>query len=356
MRRIFLVIVLAVFIYSLFRDMSAVRALILCAGVVGAFAVSRIPLKHIAVMRYPVIGLCLALTGGLLLYAPLRSYQAVRYACPVLVFFAVSFFLATLDEKAKKPFHEIVGLSLILLSSGYNLAVSQHMGLLLPLTVSTALFLFVLARSRLLPARGLLRRRGRRLPLREKGGGLWRQPVPERHRTLRGSRLRLRAPLVAFIALPAKDCGGWRCCPFSACSTSRSTSSCPSASPSGALTAYQPARRALHRRTRRRSHDEGGRGPGMKRHHRGGRNRRPHLSRHSGGGGVRGPMRPMICSSSGTPYGMEKRIVPAHGFRLAKIEARPFLGTSITRKVGAISGLLRGVLTSMRIIRREKPA
>ena len=151
MRRIFLIIVLAVFIYSLFRDMSVVRALILCAGVVGAFAVSRIPLKHIAVMRYPVIGLCLALTGGLLLYAPLRSYQVVRYACPVLAFFAASFFLATLDEKAKKPVHEIVGLSLILLSSGYNLAISQHTGLLLPLTVSTALFLFVLSRNRLLP-------------------------------------------------------------------------------------------------------------------------------------------------------------------------------------------------------------
>jgi UDP-N-acetylglucosamine--N-acetylmuramyl-(pentapeptide) pyrophosphoryl-undecaprenol N-acetylglucosamine transferase len=57
----------------------------------------------------------------------------------------------------------------------------------------------------------------------------------------------------------------------------------------------------------------------------------------------------------GTPSGMEKRIVPAHGFRLTEIEARPFLGTSIMRKVGAIAGLLRGVLTSIRIIRREKP-
>jgi UDP-N-acetylglucosamine--N-acetylmuramyl-(pentapeptide) pyrophosphoryl-undecaprenol N-acetylglucosamine transferase len=57
----------------------------------------------------------------------------------------------------------------------------------------------------------------------------------------------------------------------------------------------------------------------------------------------------------GTEYGMEKRIVPARGFRLLMIAGRPFLGTSITKKVGAIGHILKGVDTAMTIIRNEKP-
>jgi UDP-N-acetylglucosamine--N-acetylmuramyl-(pentapeptide) pyrophosphoryl-undecaprenol N-acetylglucosamine transferase len=57
----------------------------------------------------------------------------------------------------------------------------------------------------------------------------------------------------------------------------------------------------------------------------------------------------------GTEYGMEKRIMPARGFRLLMIAGRPFLGTSITNKVGAVSSILKGVDTAMTIIRNEKP-
>jgi UDP-N-acetylglucosamine--N-acetylmuramyl-(pentapeptide) pyrophosphoryl-undecaprenol N-acetylglucosamine transferase len=57
----------------------------------------------------------------------------------------------------------------------------------------------------------------------------------------------------------------------------------------------------------------------------------------------------------GTEYGMEKRIMPARGFRLLMIAGRPFLGTSITKKAGTILRVLKGVDTAMTIIRNEKP-
>jgi UDP-N-acetylglucosamine--N-acetylmuramyl-(pentapeptide) pyrophosphoryl-undecaprenol N-acetylglucosamine transferase len=57
----------------------------------------------------------------------------------------------------------------------------------------------------------------------------------------------------------------------------------------------------------------------------------------------------------GTEYGMEKRIMPARGFRLLMIAGRPFLGTSFTKKAGTILRVLKGVNTAMTIIRNEKP-
>lgn len=57
----------------------------------------------------------------------------------------------------------------------------------------------------------------------------------------------------------------------------------------------------------------------------------------------------------GTEYGMEKRIIPARGFRLLMIAGRPFLGTSIFNKAGTILRVLKGVDTAMTIIRNEKP-
>lgn len=57
----------------------------------------------------------------------------------------------------------------------------------------------------------------------------------------------------------------------------------------------------------------------------------------------------------GTEYGMEKRIVPARGFKLLMIAGRPFLGTSLMQKVGTVGRILKGVDTAMTIIRNEKP-
>jgi len=57
----------------------------------------------------------------------------------------------------------------------------------------------------------------------------------------------------------------------------------------------------------------------------------------------------------GTEHGMEKRIMPAMGFRLLMIAGRPFLGTSLANKAGTILKVLKGVDAAMTIIRNEKP-
>lgn len=58
---------------------------------------------------------------------------------------------------------------------------------------------------------------------------------------------------------------------------------------------------------------------------------------------------------TGTPYGMEERIVPSLGFRLVKIEARPFTGGSPVAKARTLLTLMRGVAQARRVIKRERP-
>jgi UDP-N-acetylglucosamine--N-acetylmuramyl-(pentapeptide) pyrophosphoryl-undecaprenol N-acetylglucosamine transferase len=57
----------------------------------------------------------------------------------------------------------------------------------------------------------------------------------------------------------------------------------------------------------------------------------------------------------GTPHGMEGRIIPSHEFRLLTIDARPFLGQNMLRKMVTMARLVQGVLRCARILRREKP-
>jgi UDP-N-acetylglucosamine--N-acetylmuramyl-(pentapeptide) pyrophosphoryl-undecaprenol N-acetylglucosamine transferase len=58
----------------------------------------------------------------------------------------------------------------------------------------------------------------------------------------------------------------------------------------------------------------------------------------------------------GTPHGMERKIIPAYGFRLLEIDARPYAGQSVLHKIATIARLAQGVARCMSILRREKPA
>jgi UDP-N-acetylglucosamine--N-acetylmuramyl-(pentapeptide) pyrophosphoryl-undecaprenol N-acetylglucosamine transferase len=58
---------------------------------------------------------------------------------------------------------------------------------------------------------------------------------------------------------------------------------------------------------------------------------------------------------AGTRYGLEERLVPSSGFRLAYIEARPFAGRRPVAKAGTVLALMKGVAQARHLIRSEKP-
>lgn len=58
---------------------------------------------------------------------------------------------------------------------------------------------------------------------------------------------------------------------------------------------------------------------------------------------------------TGTSYGLEEKLVPGHGFRLVRIEARPFLGRGPLAKARTLLTLIRGTIHARRVIKNERP-
>ncbi len=58
---------------------------------------------------------------------------------------------------------------------------------------------------------------------------------------------------------------------------------------------------------------------------------------------------------TGTSYGLEDKLIPSYGFRLLKVEAKPFYGRSPLTKVRTLLTLLHGMLQARSIIKKERP-
>jgi len=139
------------FFYGLLRDMTLLKTLMLCAAIGSSYAISKIPPKYLAGAKYPVIGLSLILPFILIIYPWVRTNQAVLAATLVLAFYSIALFLVTLDEKGKKVHKEVTGLCLLYAASFTNLFLTGLSALILPLSISVLLFLFIANKARIMP-------------------------------------------------------------------------------------------------------------------------------------------------------------------------------------------------------------
>jgi hypothetical protein len=80
--------------------------------------------------------------------------QLIRAAGMFVTFFSLSLYVATIDEKGKGLYKEILALSLLLISTAVNLVMTRSMELFLPLSITILLFLFILNRMKLIPLVG----------------------------------------------------------------------------------------------------------------------------------------------------------------------------------------------------------
>ena len=146
MRRIVVLVISSLFLFCLLPDMTMVKALICCLVMAGAYAISRIDPRYLLASKYPLTGLCLALSPVLIIYPALRPYPAIAGAAMLLAFYSIALFLVTTEEKGRKASKEITGLSLLYGASSLNLFLTGHSELMLPLSISVLLFLFIINR------------------------------------------------------------------------------------------------------------------------------------------------------------------------------------------------------------------
>jgi len=150
-RKALILLTSALFLYCLLRDVTLLKLVLLCAVFGFAYIISKIPSRYLAGAKYPLIGLSLAASPALILYPAARSHQMAAAGAVLLAFYSIALFLVTLDEKTKKHYMEVVGLTVLYGAAFVNLLLTHHFELFLPLSVSVLIFLFVANRARIMP-------------------------------------------------------------------------------------------------------------------------------------------------------------------------------------------------------------
>jgi hypothetical protein len=151
MKKIAIYLLAAGMLYSLFRELNVVRVLLIIASLASIFFIDRIPIKYIAGMKYPVILLSFAVTACFFFYPGALARYPVEIIIVFLSFYSLTFYLATMEEKKNDFFKEVAAVSILFLTSSFNLFITGKLLLVLPFALATILFLFVLDRPRIIP-------------------------------------------------------------------------------------------------------------------------------------------------------------------------------------------------------------
>jgi hypothetical protein len=138
----------SLFLFCLFRELNALKVLFVLCGLGAVYGISLIPAKGIMALKYPVILLSFAATAGFLLAPRLVNGYPIQALVVGLSFFSVTFYLVTMDEKGSEAHKEAAALSVLFLTSAFNLAMIARPLYILPLSLAVLLFLFIIGRGR----------------------------------------------------------------------------------------------------------------------------------------------------------------------------------------------------------------
>jgi len=151
LKKILVYIAAAILLYGFFRELNVVKTLMICLGLGAAYLICLMPARHIAAMKYPFICFSLAVTALFFVYPKIN----IKYPFDTLIvfvsFYGLTFYLITIEEKGKSLFKEITALSMIFLSSAFNLFMIGKLLFIFPMSIAAVLFLFVIGKNRMIP-------------------------------------------------------------------------------------------------------------------------------------------------------------------------------------------------------------
>ncbi len=151
MKKIFVYIAAAILLYGFFRELNVLKTLMICLGLGAAYLIYLIPARHIAAMKYPFICFALAVTVLLSVYPKINIQYPFDALIVFVSFYGLTFYLITIEEKGKSLFKEIAALSILFLSSAFNLFIIGKPLFILPMSIAAVLFLFIIGKNRLIP-------------------------------------------------------------------------------------------------------------------------------------------------------------------------------------------------------------
>ena len=150
MKKICIAILSLILVYSFFREFTLVRVLIILAGAAAGFGVFRLPQRAIEAMKYPLIIISFVITVLLFFYPKVAIPEIARMAVVFVSFYGLAFYLIGIENKDQDFFKEVTALSILFLSSGFNLYVSGSLIYLISFALALIFFLFILGRYRII--------------------------------------------------------------------------------------------------------------------------------------------------------------------------------------------------------------
>jgi hypothetical protein len=151
MKKICIYILAAILLYSFFREFNVIKVLLMLASLASIFAIDRIPVKYIMGMKYPVILLSFAATACFFFYPRVLTGYHMEIIITFLAFYSLTFYIAAMEEKKNDFFKEVTAISILFLTSSFNLFITGKPLFILPLALATILLLFVLERNQVIP-------------------------------------------------------------------------------------------------------------------------------------------------------------------------------------------------------------
>jgi hypothetical protein len=151
MRKVFIVITAIFLLYGFIRELNLVKVLLALGGFGTIFVIYRIPSRYIEAMKYPLIVLSLLVTVLFFVYPRVPLVYPARVAIVFLSFYSVIFYIINMEEKQKEFFKEITALSILFISSSFNLFMTGQLLLVVSFALALMLVLFVLDRTSMVP-------------------------------------------------------------------------------------------------------------------------------------------------------------------------------------------------------------
>jgi hypothetical protein len=150
LKKIFVYLAASILLYGFFREINVVKALMICLGLGAAYLVYLIPARHIVAMKYPFICFVLAVTALFIVYPKIDVQYPFDALIVFVSFYGLTFYLITIEEKPKNFFKEIAALSVLFLSSSFNLFMIGKPLFILPMSIAAVFFLFTIGKNRLI--------------------------------------------------------------------------------------------------------------------------------------------------------------------------------------------------------------
>jgi hypothetical protein len=151
MKKAFIAITAIFLLYGFIRELNLMKVLLALGGLATIFVIYRIPSRYIEAMKYPLIILTFLVTALFFVYPRVPLVHPARVAIVFLSFYSVIFYIINMEEKQKEFFKEITALSIIFISSSFNLFMTGQLLLVVSFALALMLVLFILDRTSMVP-------------------------------------------------------------------------------------------------------------------------------------------------------------------------------------------------------------